>query len=192
MNPGAGRFTVALLILGTMAGCTQVAEVSRPGFDPRQYSTFAFVPRPDPAVEGTNDSTERIRQAVVRELQAKGYRAASTRRASFVVSFHTNLAGPLDPADLGYTQENWEREGERAIATDETHAATTARDRWEIGKRPDRGRYVNMLVVIDAVDQHAHDLIWRGWARSKTPPSAVSFDELAEVAADVLSQFPAR
>ncbi len=186
--------TWGLLLSG--GGCALGPDVAStpPAPDLRTEHTFAFLPQPKVRPSRDRSLDERLRAVVTRELQHKGYRSVDPGQADFVVSFYTNLAGPLDSSTLGYSSEKWERQHAPDTPPSPVEAPDTTNDlgRWQTGYYRDPRQYVNIQVVIDAVDPQRHELLWRGWARTKSPPEELSLGELADAAVRVLERFPSR
>lgn len=79
------RYLLPLVLL-LFVGCAPKAEIDYdPLYQTKTLTTFAIVHKSKTGYESLNE--ERIKEAITRELQAKGYAAAVKERADFHVAF---------------------------------------------------------------------------------------------------------
>lgn len=120
-----------------------------------------------PAGKG-NMGVSVVREAVDRELAAKGYVKTDDPNPDFKLAFHTNATDKIDVNIYGYGP-------------------------W---RRPFYGRYANVdrykegTLILDIVDAAEKRLIWRGWGTSNLSDRSRAAEKISEVVAKMLEKFP--
>lgn len=181
--------SAGFLLLGT--ACvdwgTSVGSVEPTALEAEDYVTFAFLPAASIPAEGTFNAA--VRATVRQELTEKGYVPASHETADLALVYYTDLTAPLDATGFGYSAGAWE----------DSHApelypgvVDRSGDIWDVGHIHDPHRYVDMAVVVDAVDRQTNELVWRGWARTTREPEYITSNTIVDAVAGVMEQFPAR
>lgn len=166
------------LLLLTLSGCTQIRV--RSDFDPQtdfsKLQTYGWLPDLQATTDPRLDSKlldRRVREAVDRQLAAKGYRKVDDDTASFRVAYHVYLQRqsqtvhePVGP----YTY------------------------RWWGGMGPTYTyQYDEGTLLVDVIDPQTNVLTWRGSATAIVDPRA-SVQERGEridrAVASLLEKFP--
>ena len=166
------------LLLLTLPGCTQIRVQS--DFDPKAnfsgLQTYAWLPDLKPTTDPRLDSKlldRRVREAVDRQLAAKGYRKVEDATPSFWVAYHPHVQRqsqavhePVGP----YTYRWW-----GAMGPTYTY------------------QYDEGTLMVDVIDPRTNVLMWRGAATAIIDPSA-SVQERGEridrAVASLLEKFP--
>jgi hypothetical protein len=131
------------------AGCAPMHVHSyaapRVAFHFRTYAWAAedAVPTGDPRLDNNRFFSERVRNSVDRELAARGFEKAEAGTPDLLLHYHASI-----------TQEI------------EIHANT---DRFEHCLNCGTSVYDAGTLIIDLVDAHTSQLIWRGWAEKVDP-----------------------
>jgi hypothetical protein len=143
-------------------------------------NTFAWLPMPvtpaasvKEALERNSLMDKRIRQAVETQLTAKGYQLNVTN-PDFTVTYHTGVEDKIAVTDWGY---GYGRRG------------------WGAPARVDVYQYRQGTLILDVIDSHSKQLIWRSFAQGAIDPSAPTEkreQRLNDVAGRMLANFPPR
>jgi len=132
-----------------------------------QYRTFKWMPFPENAsgrrVQLNSLVDKRIRRAVERELQAKGYEIIETGRADALLAYHVGVQKKVDVTSWGYRP--WHR-------------------------RVHVHRYKEGSLILDVVDPRMKQLVWRGWATGIAGELNGSAEKVNEAVQKVLKKFP--
>lgn len=174
-----------LALASMLAACSSVKTSW--DYDPqvnfKQFKSYAWVNKSDTDenyhLNGLME--QRVKNAVERELQAKGITPASNESADILVNYLTKVDKKVDVdtfnTDFGYNPYyrpgwNW---GTRV------HTQTTVRE-YEVG-----------TLIVDIIDNHSKKLIWRG-SLADTIRDNKSPEERTEIinqsVAQILANFP--
>jgi hypothetical protein len=168
--------------LCSVAACghnVTVRTQTAPGFNIGGRSTFRVLQTPrrgdgsaltaDDPMLSTSITNQALRQDIIRDMEARGYRRAGAGTADIDVAFYASAQQALDihTFDYGYTWRGWPRE-----YTDVT-------------------RYERGTVIIDLVDPGTRQLLWRGQgvAHVSTDPNTFT-NELGKVVDAITKNIP--
>jgi hypothetical protein len=128
---------------------------------------------PSAALQNSPLLERRVRDAVDRELAARGYIHPLTGPVDFFVAFH---AGLRDRIDITQTAYHGRRPGfRREVAVDRYHEGTLVIDVIRPGETP-------------GVENAR--LVWRGWARGAVGDRDQAASQVNDAVAGILSRFP--
>jgi hypothetical protein len=177
---GARAGVVALVVAGLLTACSSV-QVNM-DYDPTEdfstYKTFAWLPKSSEPTGDYRIDNElldaRIRAAVDRNLQEKGYVKGSPGNVDFYLAYHLSIESKLDvyTVNRGYY------------------------DYWGYGMGWPETRvseYDEGSLVIDIAHAGNKELVWRGVAIGrvgKTSTPEKSTKEVNTVVAEILKRFP--
>lgn len=174
--------TRTLLILSLLfAGCStmQVQSDYDPAFDFKALQTFAII---DAHSETVTLTQERISNAVVHTLRAKGYVSAKPEAADFLIVFHTNVTSKkqvvTDYQRVGfYPYYGYGYRAPMAVPVQHEYD-------YDEGK-----------IIVDAMEPKSKRIFWRGTATDElkkydTPEERTAY--INHVTASVLETFPKR
>ena len=174
---------VTLLLAAALAACSSIrvttdrAETA----DFSRLATWAWLPRP-PSSDPLMDNTlvlNRIRDAVARALDAKGYVRADAGHADFLADFATTTRERIDVVDWP-SSWGWSSFHDPWCGS------------WWWDRQVDVFQYTEGTLLLGMLDPAKHELLWRGTA---TMPVEEDFADRAlidEVVAKVLADFPSR
>jgi hypothetical protein len=172
--------TAIALLAAACGGNVRVRTQSAPDLSFGNRSTFRILPVPargdgvklsadDPMLD--NSITNRaLREQVRRDLEARGYRAATGGSADFNVALYAAAKQTLDVRhyNYGYTWRGWPRQ----------YTEVTPYERG--------------TVIVDAVDPGTHRLLWRGQGQAAVSDDPNHFVRDAEKEVDaIVKKFPA-
>jgi hypothetical protein len=173
---------VALLLSLAACGGMSVESAQDPAVDLTQLQSFEWMEREQPAVSrrATREGLDRrIREAVARELSAKGYQSASSGSGQLVLTYHVGLDGALDiqmvntlPEDRWGIDRGWEFYTERSYRTLEQGT-----------------------LVLDMYSAETGKLVWRGVAKAeidRTQSPEKRAELVNEAVRKLLREFPDR
>ena len=175
----ATTFFLSLLVIAVFTGCASMKVDSdydsTASFD--AYQTFAWMEKPDQVKDNLTklgEITQRIENAVERELMADGYQKASTAPDFFVVyhtAVETQITGAtIDTWGYGYRRPRW-RTG--------TVYADVSVDTYKEGS-----------LIIDIVDAKENELVWRGSAVGAVNSPEQAAKKVDEAVQKILAEFP--
>ncbi|MFY8350872.1 DUF4136 domain-containing protein [Pseudoalteromonas sp. SSM20] len=151
------------------------------------YKTFAFVDNANLAKNTTNYQIsplmeQRVREAVTRELKAKGFSQVASNQADVLINYHASVEKKIDVDTISYNagmghpySARW---GYWGVGY-ETHTSTRE---YEVG-----------TLVLDVIDRNEKALVWRGakGGKLKKNQSPEQRTQIAnELIAEILSNFP--
>lgn len=129
------------------------------------YQTFKWMPVPKKKSRKTIRKgsllDKRIRRAVERELEAKGFEVKSSGRADALLAYHVVVSKHVDVERYGY---------------------------W--GRRVYVRRYKEGTIIIDIVDPQEKQLIWRGAAQGLAARPDTSEEKINEAMAKLFEKYP--
>lgn len=184
------RRLLLLALLGAAMACSNLAVKSDydPGVDFSGYRTFDWLeppvreePTADPAAEGADPFVQnslldgRVRRAVERELEARGYRR------------------PEPGARPGF------RLRYRMLLKDRMRITSSGGPYYAGGPSPyvyGGGTYISSVpyqegtLVIDVIDAESAQIVWRGWAVGPTDDRSYTEAEVGAVVKRILDRFP--
>ncbi len=173
--------TFALAVLLAGCGGLQVQTDYDPEADFAGWETYRWAERTD---EGRQDprvyndiTASRVKLAVNRALEAKGYREVSSGSADFVVAWHGAIDEQVSVNTVNtYYGYGWGWYGP-GVGTSQTYVNT-----WNEG-----------TLVIDIVDVSANQLVWRGMGTDtlggeKSPEETQRL--LDQATAKIMADFP--
>lgn len=176
------RFQAFFLSLLIFAGCStmEVQSDYDPQFDFHTLETFAVVyPKKDATVTLTQ---ERIAEALVKQMQAKGYRQTDKAHADFYLLFHTDVTDKrqvvTDYQSMGLYPYYGYRYGYGAPMVVPVQREYT---------------YTEGKFIVDALNPKGNRIFWRGIAtdelqKLKTPEERIGY--INKVISKVLASFP--
>jgi hypothetical protein len=182
--PKTRRLLAPLLVLLASACSTvSVNQDYAPDVDFRAYRSFDWFPghREVAGEGGVSDPflEERIRNAVTRELAAKGLRKVSGGSPDFWVNYHVSVQQKLTSSgvNVGYGVGSYGSWGGVGIG---------------MGTNPVR-QYEEGTLMIDFIDGRSRKLVWRGTgskalSRNPTPEDTTRTVDLTTH--EILKQFP--
>ena len=145
---------VAVASFAMVAACAgnQVSTDYNPQANFSKYTTFALVPRPDSASHQLVD--ERVREAVIGQLGAKGLTETTREQADLLVGY-----GVVDHTRKEVNTTNWGGWGPRwgwryyrwGVA-------------WPVNSRTDIDTYVDGTVLVSVVDAKSDKVVWQSQA----------------------------
>ncbi|MBZ0167936.1 hypothetical protein MELA_00958 [Candidatus Methylomirabilis lanthanidiphila] len=174
--------TVLLLSLVALAmGCAPSVTVTL-DYDKEMnfaaLNTFAWLPIPvnppanvKEALERNSLMDKRIRRAVEAQLAVKAYHMHETN-PDFMITYHIGIQEKIAVTDWGY---DYGRRG------------------WGAPSRIDVYQYQEGTLVLDVIDSHSKQLIWRSVAQGVIDPSAPiekREQRLNDVVTRMLADFP--
>jgi len=174
-----GLATAALaLVLVACASAPQIRTQSAPALDIVQYRTFGFVERPDTDKAGYTTLTTRfLKEAVTREMLARGYTQSDTPDLliNFSVDSKDKVEGSSWP-DVGLGWGRWSR-GWGWGGTFRGHDIRTVTEG---------------TLTIDVVDQQHRELIWSGTAKGRVTARAENDPQPAieQAVAAIFAKYP--
>jgi len=161
------RFTLCLLLCGTLISCSSVTVKS--DFDANanfaQYKTFDFMSR---SRDGNPLNNKRVEAAIEQELIAKGLQKQAAGRPDLLVAYHTNVKDKIDVDTYGY---RYGRYGRR------------------VGTYTTVQKYQQGTLVVDLVDAKEKELVWRGWAKGEVNDS-ISKEKIDDTVRKILGKYP--
>lgn len=171
------RISAIALALGSLTCATTAARVNYdqdPGFDFGGLQTWDWMEAPGQAQGAARSPLveQRIRDAIERELAAKGYnRTATDGDVDFRVAFHGGTNQKLD------VRTTYDYYGYR----------------WRVPvERTDIREYTEGTLIVDIVDGERNELVWRGTGvaevRAESPEEITQ--QVSAVVAEILKNFP--
>lgn len=176
----AGRASIALVALLLLVGCTsiQVTSDHDPGADFSKLRSYAWAPVHD---DGSSDSRvdndlldKRVREAVNRELAARGFGLVPKGQADFWITYHAGVESKVDVQTL-YRSYPY-RPGYVAWGG---YSETVVREF-------DQG-----TLILDIVSPRSSQLIWRGTAQAEVHESS-STEKRTRLVNDAVSRMLAK
>jgi len=159
-----------------MGGCISVSAHKAPGVSLSQYRSFAFYEPPSTASQQVaferSPAGQTIREEIAANLESRGLRpAAAGEQADLLVSYHMRTQQRLSYTDWGYPAGwGWG---------------------WYGGWYPgfDVSTYTEGTIIIDFVDAHTQQVVWRGTASQVVNhPDNPSPHDLAKATDKVLNR----
>lgn len=176
MRRGAALAAVVVLAAATVGCGVRVAVEADTSARHAAWKTWSWLQRP-PVARGDVELAaidERVRQALEREMKARGFRQVERERPDFLVTYYAAVVAPIDPEALDYAA------GGPAGARAAVNAA---------------GVYEQGLLIVDVLDASSGRLAWRGAGRgvfdAKQTPQQRS-ERIGNAVAAVVSKFAAR
>ena len=175
----AATFFLNLLVIVAFTGCASIKVDSN--YDSTAsfaaYQTFAWMEKPDQVKDNLTklgQVTQRIENAVERELMADGYQKASGTPDFFVVyhtAVETQITGAtIDSWGYGYRRPRWRTS---------TVYADVSVDSYQEG-----------TLIIDIVDAEKNELVWRGSAVGAVSSPSQAAKKVDEAVQKILAGFP--
>ncbi len=173
-------FAIAGLVtlLAACAARPQIRTQSAPALDILKYQTFGFVEHPDTDKSGyTTLTTRYLKDAVAREMQARGYK--QSEQPDLLVNFSVGSKDKVEGSswpDIGVGWGRWSRG-------------------WGWGGSFG-GRDIRTVtegsLTIDVVDQQHKELIWSGTAKGRVTTKAENNPQPAidEAVAAIFAKYP--
>jgi hypothetical protein len=168
------------LSLAACAPRVMVEHDATAGFG--SYHSFAWVsPPPAPVKDPILDSQileDRVKQAVVGELTARGYlQVATGQAADFIVTYHTSSKQQIESSgpsfSFGFIDAFPSGFGSVVVPVG--------------GNVESREQGTLMLDIIDAHDKR---LVWRGWTNGWVSQSNYSEKAVSQAVREILAKFP--
>lgn len=162
---------VALLGALLLASCSTMSVKTDYGHDAdfSRYRTFGRISQPGkPDPRGAVDNSlmvSRIKKAITREMEAKGYSMADGGRADLRIAFHLNVRNQVEVDHYGYGYRH------RHVRTEVHH-------------------YKEGTFMIDLVDPKMQQLVWRGWASAAIARPENSDEQINEAVHKILEKYP--
>ncbi len=189
----ASRVSLGLLAVLVLAGCatTQVRRDFDPDISFVGLKTYVLMDRAvssngNPAL-GSPLVERRIRAAVERELEMKGFQGAASGDADFKVAFHVVAEEKLDVQTLDNYSYNYYgyRRFRRPFYFGYLGPGSVTRSFVR--------EYLEGTLILDIVDAKKNELIWRGWASKALAhnPTAERVNMyVSEAVGKILEEFP--
>lgn len=163
------KLTGAVVGLFVVVGCSPISV--KTDYDREvnfaQYRTFKWMPFPENdsgrRIKPNSLMDKRIRRAVERELQAKGYEIIESGKADALLAYHVGVQQKVDVSTWGYRP--WHR-------------------------RTYVHRYKEGSLIVDVVDPRMKQLIWRGWATGIAGELNASEEDVNEAVQKVFKKYP--
>lgn len=138
----------AILIAFLLSGCASMSV--KVDYDSEAdfsaYKTFGWMkmkmkrqPRYSPEIPEKELMEKRIKSAVRREMEAKGYKFTDKKKPDIVITYHIGMKDKVYVEHYGYRY-------------------------WRGPRRTEVHRYKEGTLILDFVDPRGKQLIWRGWA----------------------------
>jgi len=167
------------VLLALISGCAFVKQQTdyRSDKDFSAYQTFCWLQGCEFMYQGPEffndfENIELIREAVVLELQEKGFEQDSNQ-PDFLVNFQI-IAEERSTIASSYSHEN--RNGQRA---------------WEPFAQREMQHYIEGSLIIDIIDAQTSDLMWRSYGvQYFGPDEKVSAKRMRRAVRKALSKFP--
>lgn len=165
---------LALPLALALAACTgfRVSTDHDPRADFARLQSYAWIPRPKPAdpLVANTLVTNRVHDAIDRELERKGFRRADAAKPDFLVDFACTGRGRLDVVAWP-SWGSWRRWGWTDVQAIE---------------------YVEGTMIVGVLDPTTHDVLWRGAATRALDEDSGGVEQVDEVVKAVLAGFPPR
>jgi hypothetical protein len=150
------------LVMGACATTMRVSSQVARGVDFARYHTYDWgsaddLPTGDPRLDRNPFFQDHLQGAVERQLAAQGFERTASGTPDLLVHYHASLDRRLDVHDVH------RRYGH--CLGDECQAEITT---YEAG-----------TLVLDIVDTHTNDVIWRGWAQDSVEGVLDNQDKMA-------------
>jgi hypothetical protein len=165
-------------LLAACASRPQIRTQSAPALDLQKYQTFGFVEHPDTDKSGyTTLTTRYLKDAVAREMQARGY--TRSEQPDLLVNFSVGSKDKVEGSswpDIGVGWGRWSRG-------------------WGWGGSFG-GRDIRTVtegsLTIDVVDQQRKELIWSGTAKGRVTSKTENNPQPAinETVAAIFAKYP--
>lgn len=137
--------------------------------DFRKYQTFKWMPYPEKrkkrGVSPNSLLDRRIRRAVERELEAKGYKLVGSGPADALLAYNVVVEKHVDVDHYGYGYGYW-------------------------GRRTYVRRYKEGTIIIDVVDPELKQLVWRGAAQGLVGHPEGNEERINEAMFKVFEKYP--
>jgi hypothetical protein len=159
-------FTILLILVFTLMSCATISV--RTDYDHEadfdKYQTFKWMP--DPKKRVGRDKTDslldkRIRRAVEREMETKGYRFVKRSKTDAGIVYHIAVRNKVDIDRYGY---------------------------W--GRRVHVRRYKEGSIIIDIVDTKTKELVWRGVAQGTVSYLQGDPERVNEAVSKIFEEYP--
>ncbi len=164
--------TAAILISTGCSSTTVSVDFDREA-DFSSYSAFAWFEKPRNAQRDRQMASplvdRRIRASIIAALEAKGFEDSSFRNADFLVTYHSSSSNKVVVYHTGYGYHYW-----RGYHGVRTHART----------------YKEGTIVVDVIDRHTRQLVWRGIVSGILTRKSISDDAVQQAIDKVLAAFP--
>ncbi len=161
-----GVFLLCLLFALTSCSPISVRTDYDREVDFTNYQTFKWIPGPKERKKGQVPRgsllDKRIRRAVERELEAKGYTLVTEGPADAMLAYHVAVQKHIDVDRYGYGY--WRRRHVR--------------------------RYKEGTIVVDIVDPRMKQLVWRGIAQGIVGHPQGDPEKISEAIAKVFEKYP--
>jgi len=162
------------LVLAALVGCSPISVKTDYDHevDFAKYKSFKWMPHSEKGGRGTVRENslldKRIRQAVERELAAKGYEMIETGRADVFLAYHVGVRQRVDVSTVPYGYWRGRFHGRAAYV-----------DRYKEG-----------TLIIDFVDPELKQLVWRGAATGVIGSMEESEEHINESVAKIFEKYP--
>ena len=171
-------FFIALIFIIFAASCSSVSVKFDydPAIDFSKFKTFGWkdVEIPNDALSKNPLLAKRVKEAVIKELEAKGYTYSESEKVDFAVVAHAGTKDRMQVTDWG--SYGWYSPW------------------WgPYGGRVDVSQYTEGTLVIDIVDMQEREMAWRGLAtgtvdESTNPERAQA--RIDNIVSQILANFP--
>lgn len=169
------RLTATCLPLILIAACSslRVNHSYDRAFDFNAVKTFEFLPRPANAKEENTLTVKNIRNAITRELRAKGL--SESQNADLQIALHGSRKTEVSVQEWGYAY------GDRYYydSFGRTYRGYVGPDYYRYQKGAQVYEYDVGTLIVDFIDAKTKELVWRGSATDviEEPISAKTIDE---------------
>ena len=177
--------TIVAVMFAVSCSSTRVSSDRDLEADFSSYSTFSWHTASDPdslPTDGTSRIVDgRIRRALARELEAKGYSESASGTADLEVAYYTSLSSQLRMYSTGWGY-GW---GSGPM--------------WGFGYSCWPGWSMTTVsnslegtIIVDIIDHEKNQLVWRGVVSSALSKKSSSDEMIEQVVTRVLADFPSK
>jgi hypothetical protein len=163
---------IILVSIAALAGCSSISV--KTDYDHEvdfgKYKTFKWMPHSEKGGRGTVHENslldKRIKQAVERELTAKGYELIEAGRPDVLLAYHVGVRERVDVSETRYGY--WRGRHGRAYV-----------DRYKEG-----------TLIVDFVDPEIKQLVWRGAATGVISSMEEKEERINKSVAKIFEKYP--
>jgi len=187
-----------LLLIGLLSSCSSgVAVQQKPGVDFSQYRTYDWAKTDVKSADSQNPiyksslNDEQIQGAISSELLKRGIRQATGRtKPDFYLTYHLYIEEAertvANPPATGFAYPYAMSYRGRFLPINYGYFYSSPF--YNTGYRTET--YQEGTMILDFVDAHTHNLVWRGSVADPVGNPANIGSEFARAAKDILDKFP--
>ncbi len=165
-------FMILLLLSFGLMSCSPISV--RTDYDRdvsfTKYQTYKWMPNPKKKnkrgkVLPNSLLDKRIRTAVEREMEAKGYQFVKSGKADALIAYHVGVQNKIDIDRYGYGYGYW-------------------------GRRTHVRRYKEGSIILDIVDPEVKQMVWRGAAQGIVGHPEGDPEKIKEAIFKIFEKYP--